>query len=83
MGLQQQIEQVLGREIPVRYLDDLLDMRGNDRKEALTLLERNSRVIDLRDVLEGRARPERPLCFVITECRGGFLVQLREGLAKT
>lgn len=83
MGLRQQIEAVLGREIPVRYLSELLEEHDGTPREAFELLDMNSRVVDMPGVLTGRDKPAGPLIFIVSEHRGGFLIQLREGLKKT
>lgn len=81
MGLQQQLEAALGQSIPVLYESELLEILGGTRRDALVRLERNGCAVDMLAVLRGEVKPHGPVCFVITEHRGGFLIRLLEGLA--
>ena len=84
MPLRQQIEAVVGREIPTRYLSEMLEgYEGRSSKEAFELLDMHSQVVSMTGVLTGRDKPAGPLVFIVSEHRGGFLIQLREGLKKT
>jgi hypothetical protein len=78
MALKEQIEEIVGREILVFYADQLAELQGVGKREAMSLIDRNTRVVPITDVLARRDVPKGPLAFVISEFRGGFLIRLLE-----
>ena len=82
MNLQEQLERVTGQRIPVYFPSQLAALDGTTAKKVMATIDRHSRVLDIRDVIAGVEKPTRPLLLLVTDCRGGFLIQLREGLRK-
>jgi len=79
MGLKQQLEEITGQHIAEFYESELIELQaGLSRAEALRLIERRTRVVDMLAILRGEVKPTGHLAFVITEHRGGFLIRLLE-----
>ena len=76
MGLLDQIERAAGRELPVVYAHELMEMHGVEPKEFWRQLERKGRTVDIRAFVEGAEKPEGPLMVIISEHQGGFLIRL-------
>lgn len=80
-GLKERLEAATGRPIELFWEHELLALQaGVDKREAHRLIEQNTRVVSIAGVLSGREKPAGPLCFFISESRGGLLVQLLESL---
>ena len=80
-GLKERLEAVTGQQIELFWEHELLALQsGVDKREAHRLVEMHTRVCDIAGVLSGREKPTGPLCFFISESRGGLLVQLLESL---
>jgi hypothetical protein len=78
MTFRDRLEAAAGQELPVLWEDDLLGFHGGDRKAALTELERNSRVVNMVELLAGRERVSNLAALVVTGHRDGFLIRLME-----
>ncbi len=82
MSLREQIDVILGSQIACHNIAELAPMFGTSKSETLRTIERNSRVVDVPGVIAGTYKPSGPCLWLVSDCRGGYLVQLLEGLVK-
>lgn len=84
MSLLEQINRVAGREIPTFLAEDFRAIVPGyyGKREFYEWLDRNCRVVDMRQFVAGEEKPSGPLMVLISDLRGGLLVQLWE-LKKT
>ena len=83
-GFRQQLEAALGREIEVVWESEFQARTGiEERAEFRRAFERFTTVLDIADVLAGRATVTGDCILIASFQRGGILVQLRARLAGT
>ncbi|MEZ5398614.1 MAG: hypothetical protein R2729_03030 [Bryobacteraceae bacterium] len=84
MTLRERVSIILDRpDIPIIYQDQLHSILGVSKQDARRCLERYSRVVPIRDVIEGIEKPAGFLLWVISDHRDGFLIHLRESIRKS
>jgi hypothetical protein len=60
------------------YAEDFRAITGDSKTDFYATLERNGRRVDIRRFVAGEEKTSSPLLLLITDFRGGLLVQLWE-----
>lgn len=77
MALIDQIQRAAGgRAVPAFFVREMMTDLDLSKKQFWAIVERKSRQVDIRALIEGRDRPDKPLVLLIDEERGGFLIRL-------
>jgi hypothetical protein len=66
--------------VQMLFAEDCRALTGTSKREFYETLEQKSRVVDMRAFVSGQTKPKGALMLMISDFRGGLLIQLRESL---
>jgi hypothetical protein len=78
VSLLSQIEAAAGRPLEIHYAEEFRKQFGLSRKEFIERTERIGRAVDMRAFVAGNEKTSGPLLVLVSDYRGGLLIQLWE-----